>query len=61
MKMHVVELWRYPVKSLAGAGGGGGLRLATVPIEVAFHAILGIGLAILYRSGLALIRGSAMS
>lgn len=60
MNMYVAELWRYPVKSLAGAGGGG-LRLATVPIEVAFHAILGIGLAILYRSGLALIRGSAMS
>ena len=31
-----------------------------VPIEVGFHAIFGIGLAILYRCGLTLVRGSAM-
>ena len=40
-----------PVK---GFGIGGGFHVATVPIEVGFHAVFGIGLAILFRSGLLL-------
>jgi len=39
---------------LKGLGVGGGFHLAAVPIEVAFHAIFGIGVAILLRSGLVL-------
>jgi hypothetical protein len=50
----------FVVLPLKGAGVGGGFHLKMVPIEVGFHAIFGIGLAILYRSGLALVRGSAM-
>jgi hypothetical protein len=50
----------FVVLPLKGAGVGGGFHLAMVPIEVAFHAIFGIGLAILFRSGLALVRQSAM-
>jgi hypothetical protein len=50
----------FVVLPLKGAGVGGGFHLAMVPIEVGFHAIFGIGVAILYRSGLTLVRGSAM-
>ena len=50
----------FVVLPLKGAGVGGGFHLAMVPIEVGFHVIFGIGLAILYRCGLALVRGSAM-
>ena len=50
----------FVVLPLKGAGVGGGFHLAMVPIEVGFHAIFGIGVAIIFRSGLALVRGSAM-
>ena len=50
----------FVVLPLKGAGVGGGFHLPQVPIEVGFHVIFGIGLAILYRCGLALVRGSAM-
>lgn len=50
----------FVVLPLKGAGVGGGFHLAMVPIEVAFHAIFGIGLAIIFRSGLALVRRSVM-
>jgi hypothetical protein len=39
-----------------GLGIGGGFHLAKVPIEFGFHAIFGIGLAILFGFGLALAR-----
>ena len=50
----------FVVLPLKGAGVGGGFHLAMVPIEVAFHAIFGIGLAIIFRSGLALVQRSVM-
>jgi hypothetical protein len=37
---------------LKGFGIGGGFHAATVPIEVAFHAVFGIGTAVVFRSGL---------
>jgi hypothetical protein len=50
----------FVVLPLKGAGVGGGFHLKMVPIEVGFHVIFGIGLAILFRSGLALVRGGTM-
>jgi hypothetical protein len=41
---------------LKGLGIGGGFHLAMVPIEVAFHAVFGIGVAIIFRSSLVLAR-----
>lgn len=46
----------FVVLPLKGAGVGGGFHLAMVPIEIGFHAAFGIGLAILFRSGLVLAR-----
>jgi hypothetical protein len=42
------------VLPLKGAGFGGGFHLAMVPIHVGFHAAFGIGVAIIFRSLLAL-------
>jgi hypothetical protein len=39
---------------LKGFGVGGGFHLAMVPIEVGFHAVFGIGTAIIYRIGIIL-------
>ena len=39
---------------LKGLGMGGGFNPARVPIEIAFHLVFGIGVAILFRSGLGL-------
>ena len=50
----------FVVLPLKGAGIGGGFHLAMVPIEVAFHGIFGIGLAIIFRSGRALVQRSVM-
>lgn len=44
------------VLPLKGAGIGGGFHLAMVPIHVGFHAAYGIGVAIIFRSCLALAR-----
>ena len=40
---------------LKGLGVGGGFQSAMVPIEVGFHAVFGFGVAILFRSSLALV------
>jgi len=50
----------FVVLPLKGAGVGGGFHLAMLPIEVGFHAIFGIGLAIIFRSGLGLVQRSVM-
>ena len=42
------------VLPLKGLGIGGGFRPAMVPIEVGFHAVFGIGVALIFRSCLAL-------
>jgi hypothetical protein len=44
----------FVVLPLKGLGVGGGFDLAMAPIHVAFHAVFGIGTAIIFRSGLAL-------
>jgi hypothetical protein len=49
------------VLPLKGLGIGGGFHLARVPIEIAFHVVFGLGVAIIFRSGLGLLRWSAMS
>jgi hypothetical protein len=51
----LVVYW-FIVLPLKGVGIGGGFHLAMVPIEVAFHAVFGIGTAIIFRSGLVLAR-----
>ena len=43
---------------LKGLGLGGGFLAARMPIEIAFHLVFGIGVAILFRAGLALARRS---
>jgi len=40
---------------LKGAGIGGGFELTTVPIHIAFHAVFGLGLSVLFRLGFALV------
>ena len=44
---------------LKGAGIGGGFQPAAVPIHIAFHLVFGIGVAIIFRWGLALVQGEA--
>ena len=39
---------------LKGFGVGGGFHPAMVPIEIGFHLVFGLGLAILFRAGLLL-------
>jgi hypothetical protein len=46
----------FVVLPLKGLGIGGGFHLATVPIQVGFHAVFGLGTAIIFWSGLVLIR-----
>jgi hypothetical protein len=41
---------------LKGLGIGGGFRPAMVPIEVGFHAVFGIGVALIFRSCRAVAR-----
>lgn len=48
-------LW-FVVLPLKGAGIGGGFLLAMVPIEIGFHLVFGIGIAILFQLGIALVR-----
>ena len=51
----LLAFW-FIVLPLKGAGIGGGFHLDAVPIHIAFHAIFGIGTAIIYRYGLVLFR-----
>lgn len=44
------------VLPLKGLGAGGGFHPAIVPIEIAFHLIFGIGVAMIFRAGVALAR-----
>jgi hypothetical protein len=46
----------FVVLPLKGLGIGGGFHLAKMPSEVAFHAIFGIGAAIIFQSALVLVR-----
>lgn len=39
---------------LKGAGLGGGFHAGMVPIEIGFHLVFGLGLAVLFRAGLLL-------
>jgi hypothetical protein len=55
LALPLVVYW-FVVLPLKGFGIGGGFHLAMVPIEVAFHAVFGIGTAIIFRSGLVLAR-----
>ena len=55
LALPLVVYW-FVVLPLKGFGIGGGFHLAMVPIEVGFHAIFGIGTAIIFRSGLVLAR-----
>jgi hypothetical protein len=55
-----LAVYWFVVLPLKGFGIGGDFHLAMVPIEVAFHALLGIGAAIIFRSGLVLARPSVM-
>jgi hypothetical protein len=50
----------FVVLPLKGLGIGGGFHLAMVPIEIAFHAVFGIGTAIIFRSALGLARQRVM-
>lgn len=44
----------FVVLPLKGLGLGGGFHLAMVPIQVGFHLIFGLGVAIIFRFGLGL-------
>lgn len=49
----------FVVLPLKGLGIGGGFHLAMAPIAVGFHAAFGIGVAIIFRLGLVLVRRRA--
>ncbi len=53
LALPLVAYW-FIVLPLKGFGVGGDFNLAMVPIEVGFHAVFGIGTAIIYRIGIAL-------
>ncbi len=55
LALPLVAYW-FVVLPLKGAGIGGGFHLARVPIEVGFHAVFGLGTAIIFRAGLVLAR-----
>jgi hypothetical protein len=50
LALPLVVHW-FVAQPLKGLGFGGGFHLAMVPIEVGFHAVFGIGTAIIFRSG----------
>ena len=54
----VAVLW-FVVLPLKGSGIGGGFHPAMVPIAIGAHLIFGLGVAIFFRAGLALLRRSA--
>lgn len=51
-----LAVYWFVVLPLKGSGIGGGFHLAMVPIEIGFHVIFGIGVAILFRSLLGFAR-----
>ena len=55
LALPLVAYW-FIVLPLKGLGIGGGFHLARVPIEIGFHAVFGIGTAVIFRSGLFLVR-----
>jgi hypothetical protein len=52
-----LAVYWFVVLPLKGLGVGGGFRPSMVPIEVGFHAIFGLGVAIIFRCGLTLAGG----
>lgn len=46
----------FVVLPLKGSGIGGGFHLAMMPSDIGFHVVFGIGVAILFRTGLVLAR-----
>ena len=53
LALPLLAFW-FVVLPLKGFGVGGGFHLAMVPIEVGFHAVFGIGTAIIYWIGIVL-------
>ncbi|HEX2554314.1 MAG TPA: hypothetical protein VHL98_11465 [Microvirga sp.] len=49
----------FVILPIKGLGLGGGFHAEMVPIHVAFHAVFGLGLAVFFRSGLALVQRRA--
>jgi hypothetical protein len=54
----LLTFW-FVVLPLKGLGLGGGFDPSTVPIHIAFHAVFGVGVAVIFRLGLALARRRA--
>jgi hypothetical protein len=46
----------FVVLPLKGLGVGGGFHARMVPIEVGFHLVFGLGVAVLFRAGLLLLQ-----
>ena len=53
-----LAVYWFVVLPVKGLGVGGGFHPSMVPIEVGFHAIFGLGVAILFRCGLVAAGGS---
>jgi hypothetical protein len=54
----LLVLW-FVVQPIKGAGIGGGFHLASVPIAIGFHLVFGLGVAVFFRFGQALLRRGA--
>jgi hypothetical protein len=54
----LLAFW-FVVLPLKGLGLGGGFDPSTVPIHIAFHAVFGVGVAVIFRLVLALARRRA--
>jgi hypothetical protein len=54
-----LAVYWFVVLPLKGLGAGGGFHPSMVPIEVGFHAIFGLGVAIIFRCGLILVGGGS--
>jgi hypothetical protein len=52
----LLAFW-FVVLPIKGLGVGGGFHLSVVPIHIAFHAVFGIGVAVMFWLGLALAQG----
>lgn len=50
-----LAVYWFVVLPLKGMGVGGGFQPTTMPIEIGFHETFGIGVAIIFRAGLALV------
>ena len=49
----------FVAQPLKGFGLGGGFHAAMMPIEIGFHLVFGLGVAVLFRAGLPLVRQRA--